>query len=106
VVTDGGLEVVGSPHAQDVAGIAGNETGLGKAWVEVQLFAQLGLGQIDFLRGANRCDRFGGQCRSTGGSSDDRRDKGFQSHVLAPWVSLTACGDLALTETGQELTSK
>jgi hypothetical protein len=40
LVADRGLEVVGAAHRQVVAGVAGDEAGLGQARVEVQLLAE------------------------------------------------------------------
>jgi len=47
---DGGGQIVAAAHAQVVARVAGNEAGLGQAWVEEQLLAQFDLVGIGDLR--------------------------------------------------------
>ena len=64
VMADRGLEVVGTTHAHVVAGVAGDETGLGKPGIEKQFFPQFHLGQVDVLHRGDGLNRFLGQRQS------------------------------------------
>lgn len=59
---DGGGQIVTAAHAQVVARVAGNKTGLGQARVEEQLLAQLDLGGVSDFRRLHRQDRLAGGC--------------------------------------------
>ncbi|MNN23376.1 hypothetical protein D3C81_1367720 [compost metagenome] len=58
VVADRGRQVVAAARAQVVAGVAGDDAGLGQARVEEQLLAQFDLGRLGDLGRFDRLDRF------------------------------------------------
>lgn len=65
VVADGGFDVVGTPHLEIVAGVAGDETGLRQARVEIKFFTQFCYTQVNLLRRYDRLDGLvaGGLCK-------------------------------------------
>jgi hypothetical protein len=77
MIANGSLQVIGATHGQVVAGVAGDETRLGKAGVEKELLAQFhhrGLRDLCWLNGL---DRLVGSC--PGGGDADRQEGGCNS---------------------------